>query len=356
MSTGRRVIHTLATGLLLVACNVGQGSNSTDPTVSNGNSYNNTAPTTANTDVAPTLSQYPTSTVKPFSTLDLPEGQIYVSNVKLGEGGKVYLLSTDTGQIQELIDLPPEYASIALSPDAQRIAFSDYTHDAPDPSTQKRFVSVGIMDIDKSGLSYLTHDIADELAPEWSPDGKSVAFISNRLIGLDIYIVDIATGHLIPVTDDFQNNLAYSEYCLSWSQDGKRIAFSATDTLQQHQTSHIYVINIDGSNRVDLTPNLDVGRACPVWSPDGLRIAFSSNYDNKMYVVNDDGTNLVSFSYDNSSQMSYPIWSPDGKYIAFSSDKDGHGNIYVTDDSGHNFLQLTHNSFDTIPLLWLESK
>jgi len=344
-------------GLLLVACNVGQGSGSADPTVSNGNPNNNSAtPTTAKTDAAPTLSQYPTSTVKPFSSADLPKGQIYLgSYVKFGDPGKVYMMSTETGQLQELVDLPPDYQSITLSPDAQMIAFSDYIHDTSNPSAQE-FESVGIMSLDKSGLRYLTHDVADELAPAWSPDGKSVAFISNRVLGLDIYIVDIATGHLVPVTLDFQNKLAFNEQCLSWSPDGKRIAFSATDTFQQNPPSHIYVINIDGSNRVDLTPNLDVKQACPAWSPNGLRIAFSGNYDDKMYIVNDDGTNLVSLSYDNASSMLHPIWSPDGKYITYSSDKDGHYNIYVTDENGYNFLQLTHNSFDTIPLLWLPKK
>jgi len=357
MSTGRTVIHALVTGLLLVACNVGQGSGSTNPTAINGNPYNNTtAPTTAKIDAAPTLSQNPTETIKMLSIEDLPDGQIYLSSVKLGEGGKVYQMSIDKGQLQELVDVPPKYGSIALSSDARKIVFSDYTHDTPDPSTNKRFISIGIMNIDKTGLRRLTHDIADELAPEWSPDGKFVAFISNRVLGLDIYIVNVDTGEVLAVTSDFLNKLAYDENCLSWSPDGKRIAFSATDTLQQHPSSHVYIINIDGSNRLDLTPDLDIGRACPTWSPDGSRVAFSSGDDNKVYVVNDDGTNLISLSYENLGQMSNPIWSPDGKYIAFSSNKDGYSNSYVTDLRGNNFLQLTHNTFDSIPLLWLPKK
>ena len=78
---------------------------------------------------------------------------------------------------------------------------------------------------------------------------------------------------------------------------------------------HIFVMNADGSNVVDLGPGAD-----PAWSPDGSRIAFEEGVD--IWVMNADGSDRHRITDDPAStrRVSAPTWSPDGSLIAFNAD------------------------------------
>ena len=112
----------------------------------------------------------------------------------------------------------------------------------------------------------------------------------------------------------------------NWSSDGKKIAFSSL----RDGNSEIYIMNADGANQIRLTNNgfFDFR---PSWSPDGKKIAFTStrvtdSYD--IYVMNSDGTNQTRLTV-NSINDYAPSWSPDGTTIAFTSDRDGLAAIYL---------------------------
>ena len=145
----------------------------------------------------------------------------------------------------------------------------------------------------------------------------------------------------------------------SWSPDGKRIAFMSD--RDEHfnipgglPNFEIYVMDADGGNPQNLTndPNDDM---TPSWSPDGERIVFSSNRDGnrknyEIYVMDADGKNTRRLTNNRKSDWS-PSWSPDGKQIAFISRRDGHfigegglsTEIYVMDADGGNQQKLTNN-------------
>ena len=87
------------------------------------------------------------------------------------------------------------------------------------------------------------------------------------------------------------------------------------------------------------------------WSPDGRHIAFESNRDGnwEIYVMGSDGSNPRRLT-NHAAADAYPSWSPDGQHIAFESNRDGNGEIYVMGSDGSNPRRLTnHAAADAYP-------
>jgi TolB protein len=177
-----------------------------------------------------------------------------------------------------------------------------------------------VVNVDGTGLQRLTHDAAQNVDPAWSPDGKRIAFASDRAGAsdgdLDIYVMDADGSNVVRRTQAGRWNTSPA-----WSPDGTRIAFSS---LRDGQYG-IYVMSVDGDWGNPTRVGYDRGwNAEPAWSPDGERIAFVSDwrafdfvYD--LYVMNADGsriTTLIEGPFNPFTYYFQPSWSPDGANIA----------------------------------------
>ncbi|MFQ5710756.1 MAG: TolB family protein, partial [Candidatus Geothermarchaeales archaeon] len=103
--------------------------------------------------------------------------------------------------------------------------------------------------------------------PAWSPDGRRIAFSSDRMESVDIWVVDADWGNLRRLTRDRS-----TDSWPTWSPDGSKIAF----TSHRSGNYDIWVMDANGKNKVQLTtdPAWDMD---PAWSPDGKKIAFTSD-------------------------------------------------------------------------------
>jgi len=220
--------------------------------------------------------------------------------------------------VNPLYPRPSNAWSPTWSPDSRFIAYvSDYDISDYDSTTPPIFN----YDIYVTNLfnfirnqRRLTNNPAADTLPAWSPDGPSIAFVSNRDGNDEIYVMNAEDGTNLR---NLTNNPAADTFP-AWSPDGRFIAF----TSWRNGNAEIYVMNADGSNQRRLTyhsgPDL-----YPTWSPDGRFIAFNhSDFDNLLfsdiYVINADGTNLRNLTNE-PRPYEYLSWSPDGRHIAFSS-------------------------------------
>ena len=267
---------------------------------------------------------------------------------------EIYVMDADGKNQQNLTNHPDNDWYPSWSPDGKRIVFfsnrDGHVHVIHGSPTYEIYV----MDADGGNQQNLTNDPKDDRSPSWSPDGKRIAFHSNRDKdnpgNTDIYVMDADGGNLQKLTE----NPNEDEYP-SWSPDGKRVAFMSVREGRNH---NIYVMDADGGNLQKLTENLK-NNWFPSWSPDGKRIAFASDRKGdlvnfEIYVMDADGGNQQRLTENRVYDWS-PSWSPDGERIAFMSDRDGNNEIYVMDADGGNQQNLTNNPHDDWSPAWFNS-
>ena len=211
----------------------------------------------------------------------------------------------------------------AWSPDGRRIAFD---------SDRDGNSEIYVMNADGSGVTRLTDNDAIDSFPTWSPDGRRIAFSSTRDGSFEVYVMNADGSGVTRLTDNDAR-----DWSPAWSPDGRHIAFEST----RDGNSEIYVMNADGSGVTRLTYN-GAADGTPAWSPDGRRIAFASGGrgNSEIYVM--DASGVIRLTDNDASDVT-PAWSPDGLRIAFASEREGNLEIYVMNADGSGVTRLTYN-------------
>ena len=277
---------------------------------------------------------------------------------------EIYVMDADGGNQRRLTNNPAKDWDPSWSPDGKQIAFVSDRDEHPHFVPGWFSFEIYVMDADGDNQRRLTNNPADDRGPAWSPDGTRIVFMSMR----DGHIIDFAPTYEIYVMDadggnpqNLTNNPSDDRYP-SWSPDGKRIVFVSERPGHFRGdigiTTEIYVMDADGGNQQRLSENRQTDWF-PSWSPDGERIVYAADrkgdFENfDIYVMDVDGGNQQKLT-NNRGDDSAPSWSPDSSRIAFYSRRDGNAEIYVMDVDGGNPQNLTNNPHADASPAWLNS-
>jgi dipeptidyl aminopeptidase/acylaminoacyl peptidase len=151
----------------------------------------------------------------------------------------------------------------------------------------------------------------------WSPDGKTVAFISNLTGRNNLWLVPSESGWptQLTISDQRQTDPA-------WSPDGKWIAY--TSDYDGNEQWDIFLVSPKTGQVINLTNTPEVAELSPVWSPDGRYLAYSvkpktsSVFEIDVYDTVLRDLKHVTTGTANDLFNSAPIWSKDGKFLFYS--------------------------------------
>ena len=297
------------------------------------------------------------------------------------------LLTTDTYFDMESVGSPE------ISPEGKNILFVRSWTDKVSDRTRS---NLWLVDVDGQRVRELTHGDWRDFSPVWSPDGKKIAFLSERDETTQIHVMWIDTKEVAQLT-----HLEREPGDLVWSPDGKELAFTyfipddkpilsvklppapkgakwadpaiLIDRLSWRMDgrgpmpkgyTHILIIDARLGGTPKAVTSGDYSHSEPQWSADGKKIYFSAirkpdaeyqDGDSEIYAV-DLATLEVQALTDRKGPDSQPQPSPDGKWIAYTGyDEKGLGNsvssLYLMESNGSGKKLLAGNLPESPSLL-----
>jgi dipeptidyl aminopeptidase/acylaminoacyl peptidase len=225
-----------------------------------------------------------------------------------------------------------------LSPDGKQVVYSISHVDAEE---EKEYCALWLLSLEDDSIRQLTAGTAMDTSPAWSPDCKTIAFLSTRTGDPQIYLISVDGGEARQLTS-LEQKIGEGP---AWSPDGSTLAFTATNVVEKtdpnqpyrvtraiyrfnnvgyldNTVQDVYVIPVKGGEPRNLTKNAWMNSDLR-WSPDGQEILFQATLD--------------PYSFDISSELRtvdlkgeiHPLvtrdwgdvgsadWTPDGKQIVF---------------------------------------
>jgi dipeptidyl aminopeptidase/acylaminoacyl peptidase len=250
-----------------------------------------------------------------------PDGQWVAYSGKLGDKSGLIIAHPD-GSSAKLLStlewtnnpLPTTGKRFTWAPDSRRLAF---VNAVPGPETAEangdpivltrylykpdydeglthfndnRRLHIFVADIANGQIRQLTEGTHYEHSIDWSPDGREIAFVSNRepiedqFFNYDLFALNAVSGSIRRITATES-----AEYQPHWSPDGKTIVYlgtkrGLTDLETTMEDTHVWAIDSDGRNRRELGAAIDNRQLDASWSPDGRWIYF---------IVENRGNNLL---------------------------------------------------------------
>jgi TolB protein len=203
----------------------------------------------------------------------------------------------------------------------------------------RRLKRLAIMDSDGANHRFVTTGQATALTPRYSPDYRSIVYLSYLNGNPRIFIYDLDTNRQRLIVEGRNPTFAPR-----WSPDGRYILYS----MAVAGNTNIYRVPAAGGPSVQLTntPGINVGGS---YSPDGSKIVFESDRSGsqQVYVMNADGSDQRRISFFG-GRSATPEWSPRGDQIAFTH-MAGNFRIAVMDPNGRNVRFLTDSWQDEAP-------
>ena len=232
-------------------------------------------------------------------------------------------------ETQENLAEVREFASQAddydLAPSGRRVVFSIHGAIFTAPT-------------EEGELRQITDSPWRDREPFYSPDGKWIAFISDRSGREEIWAISSdGAGEPQKIT-----NLDTLKFSMSWSPNSRELAFTGSD-------NKLRKFNFDSKQTSDLAESRFGNISAPVWSPDGKWLAFSKSditRNNDIYLVPSAGGEARKATFDSASDTN-PRFSPDGRKLFFVRNEGAGGG--GADRSGSQIYSITLEKQDKDP-------
>lgn len=200
--------------------------------------------------------------------------------------------------------------------------------------------------------------LSDSDQPTWSPDGNKIAYTSDSGSHRDIYVMNTDGSHRVNLTNFTGSAGAINPV---WSPDSSKILygyfgdFTRTSADSSVLNVDLYVMNVDGSQKRLIAT--DAGTGASPWSPDGSKIVYAGSFDAAgLHIVDSYGANRVDIWIPGKT-LGSPAWSPDGKSIAYECVDVAplphtSSDICVMGSDGTQKRNLTNNEIPEFSPIW----
>jgi TolB protein len=287
----------------------------------------------------------PTPDIEPVNTNVPLTAENMTGKITYSYEDDVYVMNLDGSDITQLTTHPEADFDPVWSPDGTQIAFRSHRDGNEE---------VYVMNVDGSNQTNISNAPGGDYSPAWSPDGKLIAFMSDRKGGNpNVWVMEPDGSNprqvtTIPGISEYPSWSPDSSQIVFHCTFGKRLSSGTGDF-------EICIVNADGSNLIQLT-DTEGGNKYPAWSPDGAKIAFESDRDgwptlpdyvplgydegdfgdSEIYIMNIDGSEQVNISNHAREGDTFPAWSRDG-HLIFSR----YGCLWIMNADGSNLIRLS---------------
>src|SRR5579871_3569106 len=191
-------------------------------------------------------------------------------------------------------------------------------------------------------------------APTYSPNGKWIAYVSNRSGNAELYLHSLEDGHEVQLTHMGARINSYT-----WAPDGHAIAFAG----DRYGNYDIYTVDVPSGAVKRLTSDI-LNEVSPTWMPDSRRVVFVQLDDrwlnHEIFQADAIGSgaprSIVKdtsfFDYEEGGMFGTPQVSPDGSTLLFRSHRSGWLNYWAVPASGGTPRQVSAESADQTGARW----
>lgn len=261
---------------------------------------------------------------------------------------EIFIMDWDGANLEKISNHKSISLSPAWSPDGKKIAYTSYIKRS---RSKIRNADMFLFDLTTGKRKLVSYREGLNSGASFAPDNQHIFLTISQGKTPDIYKINFAGDIVSKITNGPAGAMNVEP---AVSPDGKKIAFSS----DRAGRTMIYTMNIDGSNvkRITFAGQFN---ASPAWSPDGKKIAFAgqtgSNFD--VFVMNEDGTNMVRLTSakkpnGKASNNEDPTWSPDGRFVMYTSDRTGKNQIYISTPDGLEERRITIDSANYYKPKW----
>jgi Tol biopolymer transport system component len=249
---------------------------------------------------------------------------------------QIYTISPLSNRLRQLTNAPGNSIFSDWTPDGDSIVFdSDRVSNGCNEGACN--VEIFIMRADGNEQTRLTRNAAFDGDPSVSPDGKWIVFDSGRDGGdLDIFVMRINGTGVTQLTDNDAVDIDPT-----WSPDGKWIVFSSN----RQEEAALYKMKANGSSAQRLTP-LRLHAGVPDWSPDGNEIVFANNADvdapSDIFTIGPDGSEVRRLTHAGDGESYFfPSWSPNGRKLVVSFFREDNVDVATITKNGDFVSRVT---------------